>query len=91
MLGVRITARASGVLNLGGEKGGEKMNLMYVLNSGQGQSSCALCSYLGIWNRTWSCFLGKLENLPYGDLVGKSLCPECAAFVQHKYENVSDK
>ena len=31
--------------------------------TGQGQGSCKRCEDKGIWNRTWMCFLYRIEGL----------------------------
>lgn len=32
--------------------------------TGEGQGSCKRCSDNGKWNRTWMCFLYKIDGLP---------------------------
>lgn len=31
--------------------------------TGEGQGSCKMCTDNGKWNRTWMCFLNKIEGL----------------------------
>jgi len=31
--------------------------------TGEGQGSCKRCEDKGIWNRTWMCFLYRIEGL----------------------------
>lgn len=30
--------------------------------TGEGQGSCCRCNERGIWNRTWMCFLNRIEG-----------------------------
>lgn len=39
------------------------MSIRVVTCSGEGQGSCTRCTEQGKWNRTWMCFLNKIEGI----------------------------
>jgi hypothetical protein len=45
---------------------------------GEGQGSCKRCSDKGKWNRTWMCFLYKIEGYE------GCYCKECVKEIQTK-------
>lgn len=38
------------------------MSLKVTKCTGEGQGSCTRCNYKGKWNRSWMCFLYKVEG-----------------------------
>lgn len=43
---------------------------------GEGQGSCKRCEDNGIWNRSWMCFLYKVDGYP------GCYCRKCATFLE---------
>jgi hypothetical protein len=46
--------------------------------TGEGQGSCKRCSDNGRWNRTWMCFLYKIEGLE------GCYCRDCVKEIQNE-------
>lgn len=49
--------------------------------SGEGQGSCTRCIKQGIWNRTWMCFLNKIEGLE------GTYCDKCTRIILNNSDN----
>lgn len=47
---------------------------------GEGQGSCKRCEDNGIWNRSWMCFLYKVDGYP------GCYCRECAEILEKEKE-----
>lgn len=47
---------------------------------GEGQGSCKRCEDNGIWNRSWMCFLYKVDGYP------GCYCRKCAEILEKEKE-----
>lgn len=57
-------------------------DIKYHKCDGNGQGSCKRCNDLGVWNRTWMCFLYKIEGLP------GNYCWECLKEIEKELEQL---
>ena len=66
----------------GDNRGGWRMsNLKVTQCKGDGQGSCKMCSDNGKWNRTWMCFLYKIEGYE------GCYCSECVKKIMEGSQN----
>lgn len=60
-------------------------NLKIMQCKGEGQGSCKMCSDNGRWNRSWMCFLYRIEGYE------SCYCSECVNKIREEHADKGDE